>query len=87
MASPSDYALEGQTPLIDKIEEVAVTCISTMRHADKFLGEAERRGHQPFSAISLDSRTKARAVAYEGKGPCDAITVTEAGLLFSARLS
>ena len=54
---------------------------------DKILGEAGYHLHQPLSAISLDSRIKAWAVAakVEDKGPCDAIA--EAGLLFSARLS
>lgn len=51
--------------------------------AHKVLGDAGHRGHQAVSAISLDSRTKAWAVAakVEGKGPCDAITVAE--LVFS----
>jgi hypothetical protein len=46
----------------DKIEQVAVTSISTMRHVDKVLGEAERHGHRAVSAISLDSSTKVRVV-------------------------
>ena len=80
-------ALEGETPLFDKIEEFAVTSISTMRQRPtKSLAKPAPWPSAVFRD-QLGQPHQSVGGGNEGKGPCDAITATEAGLLLSPRLS